>query len=293
MNERAENVPLSAEVSDPLTAAVLGCAHTIALPDGTEKATISLRDLKCLSDRHQTSMRTFERIALQNGILPERYLRNFSYLDCAEQLLLHDAHVLLIGLGGLGGHVLDLLARMGIGTITGVDGDTFAESNLNRQILAKESTLNVPKPQAAADYVASVNSSVSFIGIHEYLSGEKLKSVCLDKTIIVDALGGLRYRTELEKAASSAGVPLVSAVIAGLSGYVTTVFPGETGPAELLGTGASVEDLLGTPSPVVACAASMQCAEVMRIVTGRTRMRGVLFFDLADRSFQNVMFDEI
>jgi hypothetical protein len=44
---------------------------------------------------------------------------------------------------------------------------------------------------------------------------------------------------------------------------------------------------------VVACAASMQAAEVMRIIVGRPRMHGVLFFDLADRSFQNVLFEDV
>ncbi|UZP67944.1 ThiF family adenylyltransferase [Desulfovibrio mangrovi] len=276
-----------------LKAAVLEAAREMVLPDGSGKVVLSLDDTKALAEKHGCPQRDVERIALLEGVMPGRYMRNYSHMDCSEQLKLLDAHVLLVGLGGLGGHVLDLLVRMGVGTITGADGDCFAESNLNRQLLSREDSLDVPKPVCAARHVAAINSSTTFIGIHEYLSGDALLAACHGKTVVIDALGGLKYRAELERAAATAGVPLVSAVVAGLSGYVVAVFPGETGPAEMLGTGSAAEDVLGTPSPVVACAASMQCSEVMRIIIGRPRMHGVLFFDLADRSFQNVLFEDV
>ncbi|MFV0349376.1 MAG: ThiF family adenylyltransferase [Halodesulfovibrio sp.] len=276
-----------------LKTAVHATGRLVTLPDGTGKTVVSLHDTRLLAERNACSLRDVERTALLQGIMPERYMRNYSLMDCSEQLRLLDAHVLLVGLGGLGGHVLDLLVRMGVGTITGADGDHFAESNLNRQLLSREESLNIPKPEAAERHVAAINSSTTFIGVHEYLSGEALVDACRGKTVVVDALGGLQYRAELERAASAVGVPLVSAVVAGLGGYVAAIFPGETGPAEMLGTGTAAEDVLGTPSPVVACAASMQAAEVMRIIVGRPRMHGVLFFDLADRSFQNVLFEDV
>lgn len=268
---------------------------------GPVRRIITMEALNALGARHGWTVRQLERQALRSGVMPERYVRNANHLDCAQQLRLLEAHVLLVGLGGLGGYVLELLARMGVGTITGADGDAFVPSNLNRQLLSDESRLHVPKAQAAADRVAAINSAVTFIPLSEYLSGEHMRALCRGKTLVVDALGGLQHRLELQQAAAQAGVPMVTAAVGGLSGYVAVVMPGETGPAELLGTGGAAEDVLGTPAPVVACAAALQCAEVMRLITGKRdtgaqhapqadaeKDRGVLFFDLADRTFQNV-----
>ena len=65
--------------------------------------------------------------------IPERYWRNARFLSRTDQEKLLQAHVVIIGLGGLGGTVLEELLRLGIGTITGVDMDVFELSNLNRQ----------------------------------------------------------------------------------------------------------------------------------------------------------------
>lgn len=64
--------------------------------------------------------------------IPERYWRNARFLSRTDQEKLLQAHVVIIGLGGLGGTVLEELLRLGIGTITGVDMDVFELSNLNR-----------------------------------------------------------------------------------------------------------------------------------------------------------------
>ncbi|MDE6398594.1 MAG: ThiF family adenylyltransferase [Clostridiales bacterium] len=78
-------------------------------------------------------------------------------LDRTEKLIgaqglqkLRQAHVLVVGLGGVGGCVFEMLARGGIGCITAVDGDVFEESNLNRQLLATLSVLGTSKADAAA-----------------------------------------------------------------------------------------------------------------------------------------------
>ena len=65
-----------------------------------------------------------------------RYTRNIPALTEAECELLAEKKVCVIGCGGLGGNVLEHLARIGIGMITAVDGDVFDQSNLNRQLLS-------------------------------------------------------------------------------------------------------------------------------------------------------------
>ena len=76
---------------------------------------------------------------------------------------LRAAHVILFGLGGVGGHVAEALARAGVGQLTLVDADTVAESNLNRQILALRSNLGQPKAQAAAARVRAINPACKVV----------------------------------------------------------------------------------------------------------------------------------
>ena len=71
-------------------------------------------------------------------MIPRRYDRNIASLGMEGQERLFRCHVLVAGCGGLGGVVVEILARAGVGTLTLVDGDVFSESKLNRQLLAKE-----------------------------------------------------------------------------------------------------------------------------------------------------------
>lgn len=87
-----------------------------------------------------------------------RYLRNFDALTEEEFRALRAGRVLVVGCGGLGGHLIELLARLGVGSLTVVDGDVFEETNLNRQLLSTEALLGCSKAQAAADRVRAVNS---------------------------------------------------------------------------------------------------------------------------------------
>ena len=79
-----------------------------------------------------------------------RYSRNIPAISPEEQAALKDKKVLVLGCGGLGGYIIENLLRMGVGAITAVDGDSFDESNLNRQLLAAEKTLGINKAIAAA-----------------------------------------------------------------------------------------------------------------------------------------------
>lgn len=93
-----------------------------------------------------------------------RYVRNVPALSEAECELLRRKRVLVVGCGGLGGHLIDMLARIGIGSLRVVDGDAFEPSNLNRQLLSEVSLLGVGKAQTAAERVRRVNPNVAVHG---------------------------------------------------------------------------------------------------------------------------------
>ncbi|NLG41191.1 MAG: HesA/MoeB/ThiF family protein, partial [Chloroflexi bacterium] len=78
-----------------------------------------------------------------------RYLRNHDAISEAEQAILAQKRVLVVGCGGLGGYVIECLARIGVGYLRVVDGDVFDETNLNRQLLSSNMNLGRPKTLAA------------------------------------------------------------------------------------------------------------------------------------------------
>ncbi|WP_300882568.1 ThiF family adenylyltransferase, partial [uncultured Desulfovibrio sp.] len=110
-----------------------------------------------------------QRAACRVGVWPARYVRNARQLSIQEQLALLESHVLLVGLGGLGGWLLELLARLGVGSITGVDADRFEESNLNRQLLGNAGNLGQSKARAAAARLAVVNPAIQFTSVPRFM----------------------------------------------------------------------------------------------------------------------------
>jgi len=98
--------------------------------------------------------------ALENGVVPTRYVRNIGTIGVEGQLRLLQSCAGVCGLGGLGGYIAVSLARFGVGRLILVDGDVFEEDNLNRQELCGETDLGRPKVEVAAERVAAINSAL-------------------------------------------------------------------------------------------------------------------------------------
>lgn len=223
-----------------------------------------------------------DREVLAQGCMPERYSRNMMALSPEEQERICLSRVAQIGLGGLGGHVLELLARAGVGSIRACDGDVFEPSNLNRQLLCTENTLGIKKAEAAYERAMKVNPSI-LIDVHsDFLKGEDFNSFFTDAEVAVDCLGGLEHRNDVKEAAARISIPMVTASVAGWTGMVSTVMPGQVSPIDFFSGGEGLEEDLGTQGPSIGVAAGVQCSEILRILTGRgPGLAGkVLLFDL-------------
>ena len=274
-------------------------------PDGCQRLVLpypAVLDLARGLDRqrgrlHGSNVARVELAALTLGIPPERYLRNGSTYSLAEQARLLGSRMAMVGLGGLGGHALEILARAGVGHIRAADGDEFQPSNLNRQLLCTRRTLGGYKAAAAAARVKLLNPAVDFEPVAEFLDEPLMERFLAGADLALDALGGLSDRPALLRQAARAGIPLVTAAVAGQAGFVATVLPGATGPADLFGPGgangaggAGAEDTLGTPAPAVVTASALMSAEALNILCGRApRLAGaMLVFDLEAMSFERV-----
>ena len=138
--------------------------------DGTPYSSLSVAQTARLAGRFGISARQVDVTALENRIIPERYSRNIKTLSAQDQIRLLQSRVSVIGLGGLGGTVTEILARIGVGTLTLVDGDTFDDSNLNRQLLSGETGLGASKAVAARQRVRQINATVTVQAERTYLT---------------------------------------------------------------------------------------------------------------------------
>ena len=246
-------------------------------PDRTPYRSISIDRLRHVAATAGLESRDLEIAALENGIIPERYARNMRSFSPADQAALLRARVGVVGLGGLGGAVTEVLARIGVGRLVLADGDFFEESNLNRQLLSTVDRIGVSKTEAARQRIAQVNPSVAVAAHQQLVTPENAHALFKECDVLVDCLDNLPSRFVMEDAGRRIGCPLVSAAVAGSSGHVTTIFPGDRGlrliygePLNLPEKGA--ETALGTLPHAVMFLATLECAEVVKIILKKGRL---------------------
>lgn len=263
----------------------------------------ALADGDLLSWHHQNFAASYfsmpvarvEKIALEMGLLPSRYQRNRKTISVKEQLKLFNSHVAVIGCGGLGGYVIEELTRLGIGRITGIDPDVFEEHNLNRQLYSTPENLGKPKVEAAHARVSNINPAVTFIPMK--LAFSKLNGFDLLEgvDVVVDALDSIPVRLELAEISAELDAPMVHGAIGGWYGHVATQFPGETTLRKIYNrpaNGQGIEKGLGNPSFTPAVVASLQVAEVCKIITGlgAPLINRKLHINLLDMEVEELMY---
>ncbi|MTK12603.1 MAG: HesA/MoeB/ThiF family protein [Clostridiaceae bacterium] len=220
----------------------------------------------------------------------ERYSRNMQTLSSEENDKLKNYKVCVIGCGGLGGYVIEMLGRIGVGYITAVDGDVFQESNLNRQILSDTHSLGKSKSITTKERMMNVNPLIEVNAINEFLTKENYPEILKGHDIIVDALDSIDARLMLQDACEELNIPLVSGAIAGWYGQVTTVYPGDKTLNIIYGkkVGKGVEVKLGNPSFTPALVASIEVSEVIKVLIGRGELlrKRILFIDTLNQDYE-------
>lgn len=124
---------------------------------------------------------------------------------------LKSACVLVCGVGGVGGYVVEALARVGVGSIAVLDNDVFSVSNLNRQILATHSTLGRRKTEVAVERIAAINPDCKTTAYDMFYMPDTADTIDLSSfDYIVDAIDTVSAKLTLIVRAKEAGVPIIS-----------------------------------------------------------------------------------
>ena len=141
------------------------------------------------------------------------FFRTEMLLGKAAMERLRNARVAVFGLGGVGGYVVEALARGGIGALELIDSDTIGESNLNRQILALRSTLGLPKTEAARRRVLDINPQAKVVTREVFYNADTADSFDLGACdYIVDAIDTVSSKLLLIERSIAAGTPIISSM---------------------------------------------------------------------------------
>ena len=137
-----------------------------------------------------------------------------------QQALL-DAHVLVIGAGGLGSPAAMYLAASGVGKLTLVDDDTVDLTNLQRQIAHTTARVGQPKVLSARETLIGINPEIDIVALQERLDGARLAELVLSATVVLDCTDNFATRHAVNRACVAARVPLVSGAVIRFDGQVS------------------------------------------------------------------------
>jgi len=225
--------------------------------------------------------------------MPERYegmaywemvSRQMGLLSRADQLKIRDSTVSVIGCGGIGGAAVEMLARMGVGSLRIIDSDVFDVSNINRQLMSSFSALRIPKVDVAVERIRTVNPFSRVEVYHEVFDEENASEIISGSDAVVDALDNITSRVIASMRCASEGIPFIHGAIHGSMGQVTVFREGSPSYEELFrlpsldleltaDVKARLRELSSETPPVLGpvpnITGCLQAAEVLKLITGR------------------------
>lgn len=139
-----------------------------------------------------------------------RLERTALLLSPAQMERLEHAHVMLFGLGGVGGHAAEALARGGVGKLTLVDHDVVSPSNLNRQLAALESTVGRSKAQVLSARLRDAAPDAEIVAVEAFYLPESPVPIPQDVSVVVDAIDTVSAKLHLAQTCYERGIPLIS-----------------------------------------------------------------------------------
>jgi len=226
----------------------------------------------------------------------ERYARQIrlEQVQQSGQEKLLAARVLIVGLGGLGSPAAMYLAASGVGTLVLSDYDRVEPSNLQRQIIHRESDIGELKAASAQQTLKDLNPSCQVVALDWELDEVELTFEIRAADLVLDCTDNFASRFRLNRIAMRENTPLVSAAAIRLEGQIMTSLA-DGGPCYQCVYPQQLENqescaMEGVLAPVVGVIGSLQALQAVRVLTGhQEELRGVLMlFDAASMEWQRI-----
>lgn len=188
--------------------------------------TLDMRAISDIAVASGLSRREVALAALDRGIVPLRFLAHRGSVPQPDIARLLRSTVAVCGLGGLGGHVAMLLARLGVGRLVLIDGDVFSETNLNRQVFSTIASLGRSKVDVARERLEEITDLVEIVGHKTLIDNENAQTLLAGCDLAVDGFDNVRGRVIARRACFALGIPFVGSGVDGFGGWVGSFRPG-------------------------------------------------------------------
>lgn len=216
----------------------------------------------------------------------ERYNRNYSSISEGEQEIIGNTRVAIVGLGGLGGHVLEGLARIGIKKFHLIDKDVFDETNLNRQLLCMEDNLGKSKAVEGLNRILKINHNIEAKVFNSKLdenSIEMLRNV----DIVVDCLDSIEGRFQLESLCEKLNITLIHGAIRGYYGQVAVSTPNNRIFSKIYKTTREDDESFGNLVITCMVIASFQVNLLLRVLFNE-KIEELILIDCKNMEIENI-----
>lgn len=219
-----------------------------------------------------------------------RYHRQISVpeLGAKGQKTLHNSSIVVIGGGGLGSHIADLLVRMGCGTLTIIDDDTVDLTNLHRTALFTEKDIGQPKAYVLEQKLSTINTASTITGIEERIDAQSIQSFTKTADLLMDGTDNMHTRFLINDSAVKYRVPWVYTGVQSTVAMIMGIIPKQTPCLHCL---TSVYHDTQEPLPILgmlpATAASIACGEAMKLLLHQ-QPSGLIMYDIWNQQFDRL-----
>ena len=146
----------------------------------------------------------------------ERFSRTKLLLGTEKMDTLSNSHIMVFGVGGVGGYVVEALVRSGVGKISIIDNDTVNLSNLNRQIIALESTVGKLKVEVLKERILAINPNCTVNCYNEFITYDNIDNICFNGVdYVVDAVDTITAKIAIISKCKELNIPVISSMGAG------------------------------------------------------------------------------
>ena len=222
--------------------------------------------------------------------ISQRYIRNTGILTPDEIRLLGSKSVCVAGCGGLGGHIIQNLARTGIGKMAVIDNGYFDKTNLNRQVFCTEHNIGGCKASETEAAVRRINSETVINAITVKITPQNAADLISGHNIVIDAVDNVSTRLILEDACAQCNIPLIHGAVCDWYGQAAVSMPGSRLLHTLYDSCFDAADVISETnvSFTPAVIAGIQSAETVKLLTGKSTplANRVIFADLLSCSFE-------
>lgn len=233
---------------------------------------------------------------MSNMQIFERYQKQilFDGIGLKGQKELIKATIGILGVGALGTNIASICARSGVGKIILVDDDKIELSNLQRQMLFKESDIGYFKADTAARNISEINSDIQVKATTQRLNNENFKELFDNCDILMDATDNFKSRFILNEQTQKWNIPWIHSAVTAASGQSMLVLPGKTACLKCLIPNAVYSDKLPTTNnsgiiaPIVSIIASISASTAIRYIVEKYIDYDLKLYDVWTHDFRKV-----